>query len=366
MTASTFNILYVDDEEQNLFAFKAAFRRDYTIHTAQNGEDALDIMRQSTIQLVITDQRMPKMTGVELLDTIRQEFPNPIRMILTGYSDVEAIIKSINDGGVFRYVTKPWNKDELKLSIENARQLYELSAQNRDLVFDLQRNVAELQKAVKIFAQYVPEPIVASALTSQEGPLIQGEVREAAVMFCDLRNFTSISEECPPDLVVEVLNSFYSCMTKVINRHDGSVNQFIGDEVYATFGTPVAYANNESNAVFCALEMVKRRDELNAQFCDRLGRSLDIGIGIHAGKVVAGNMGSEERINYAVVGDTVNTCKRIEALTRDLPNAILISDVVHERTKTVIAVQDYGLHAVKGKRDKIQIYQVLGNQAKDG
>jgi class 3 adenylate cyclase len=363
MTASPFNILYVDDEEQNLFAFKAAFRREYTIYTAQQGEDALEIMRQANIQLVITDQRMPKMTGVELLDTIRQEFPNPVRMILTGYSDVEAIIKSINAGQVFRYITKPWNKDELRLSIENARQLYELSAQNRNLVVDLQRNVAELQKTVKIFAKYVPEPIVENALTSQEGPVIQGEVREAAVMFCDLRNFTSISEECPPDLVVEVLNSFYSCMTEVINRHNGSVNQFIGDEVYATFGAPVAYTNNESNAVFCALEMLEGREVLNAQFCDRLGRSLDIGIGIHAGKVVAGNMGSEERINYAVVGDTVNTCKRIESLTHDLPNGILISDVVYERTKDLVVTEDYGLHEVKGKKDKLQIYQVLGKQA---
>lgn len=361
MSGSNFNILYVDDEEQNLFAFKAAFRREYSIYTAQNGEDALKMMRQQHIQLVITDQRMPGMTGVELLNIIRKEFPNPIRIILTGYSDVEAIISAINDGGVLRYITKPWNKEEFRLAIEHARQLYELTEHNHSLVSALQRNVAELQKTVQIFSKYVPQPIVETALSSQDGPIIKGEIREAAVMFCDIRNFTALSEEFPPDLVVEVLNTFYSLMTEVVNQHNGSINQFIGDEIYATFGAPLAGPNNEANAVFCALRMLERRKELSDRFAEVLGRAIDIGIGIHAGKVVAGNMGSEDRIYYAVVGDTVNTCKRIESLTRSAPNSVLVSETVYQRISDLVSVQDWGLHEVKGKKDKIRIYLVEGH-----
>ena len=362
MPNADFNILYVDDEEQNLFSFKAAFRREYRIYTAQTGEEALELMRQQTIQLVITDQRMPKITGVELLEIIRKEFPSPIRMILTGYSDVEAIIRAINDGGVFRYITKPWDKDDFRLSIENARQLYDLGERNRHLVSDLQRNVAELQKTVQIFSKYVPQPIVETALASQEGPVIKGEILEATVMFCDIRNFTGLSEEFSPELVVEVLNTFYSYMTEVINRYNGSVNQFIGDEVYATFGAPIASPSHASNAVFCALEMIKRRHDLSDKFMPQIGRSIDVGIGIHTGNVVAGNMGSSDRINYAVVGDTVNTCKRIESLTRGRPNAVLISDTVYQQVQDLVIASDLEGQAVPGKKEKIRVYEVLSKQ----
>ncbi|MEO0533115.1 MAG: adenylate/guanylate cyclase domain-containing protein [Cyanobacteria bacterium P01_A01_bin.123] len=366
MPNADFSILYVDDEDQNLFSFKAAFRREYRIYTAQTGEAALTLMRQKPIHLVITDQRMPKVTGVELLETIRKEFPRPIRMILTGYSDVEAIIRAINDGGVFRYITKPWDKDDFRLSIENARQLYDLSERNRSLVADLQRNVAELQKTVQIFSKYVPQPIVETALSSQEGPIIKGEILEATVMFCDIRNFTGLSEEFPPELVVEVLNTFYSYMTEVINHYNGSVNQFIGDEIYATFGAPVASPAHQSNAVFCALEMIKKRDELSDQFRGQLGRSIDVGIGIHTGNVVAGNMGSADRINYAVVGDTVNTCKRIESLTRDKPNAVLISAPVYQKVQDLVVTRDLDIQAVRGKKEKVRVYEVLDKREKLG
>ncbi|MEO0489911.1 MAG: adenylate/guanylate cyclase domain-containing protein, partial [Cyanobacteria bacterium J06659_2] len=252
------------------------------------------------------------------------------------------------------------------LSIENARQLYDLSERNRSLVADLQRNVAELQKTVQIFSKYVPQPIVETALSSQEGPIIKGEILEATVMFCDIRNFTGLSEEFPPELVVEVLNTFYSYMTEVINHYNGSVNQFIGDEIYATFGAPVASPAHQSNAVFCALEMIKKRDELSDQFRGQLGRSIDVGIGIHTGNVVAGNMGSADRINYAVVGDTVNTCKRIESLTRDKPNAVLISAPVYQKVQDLVVTRDLDIQAVRGKKEKVRVYEVLDKREKLG
>lgn len=363
MDRGKFSILFVDDEEQNLFAFKAAFRREYNIYTANNGPEAIEYLRSNNIQLVITDQRMPEMTGVELLDTIRKEFPKPIRMILTGYSDVEAVINAINAGGVYRYITKPWDKDEIRMNIENARELYELAERNQLLLKDLQRSVDELQKTVSIFSKYVPKPVVDSALNSQEGPVIQGELLDAAILFCDIRGFTPLSEELPPEKVVLLLNEYYSTMAEVVDRHNGSVNQFIGDEVYATFGAPLAYPNNSQNAVFCALEMLEKREELNKSLQEKFGISIDLGIGINAGKVIAGNMGSIDRINYGVIGDTVNTGKRIEGLTKDKPNSVLISDAVYRQVSTLVSAKNLGEVEVRGKREKIIIHQLLGKIA---
>lgn len=122
---SKFNILYVDDEEVNLRIFKYAFKRDYNVFTALNGEEALTLVRNNTIHLIITDQQMPKMTGVELLKKVMPKNPNAIRMIMTGFSDVGALITAVNEVGIQKYLKKPWEKDVLKetLDLELARHV---------------------------------------------------------------------------------------------------------------------------------------------------------------------------------------------------------------------------------------------------
>lgn len=127
-------ILYLDDEVDNLVAFAAVFRRQYHVHTAQNPEQAMDILRQNEIQVIISDQRMPVISGVEFLSQISQKYPEIIRMILTGYSDMQAIIDAINKGKIYYYVTKPWKYDELKVIIDNAIQTYLLRKKNEQLI----------------------------------------------------------------------------------------------------------------------------------------------------------------------------------------------------------------------------------------
>ncbi len=355
-------ILYVDDEPHNLHAFKAAFRRDYEVLTALGGEEALAMMREKEVQIVIVDQRMPGMTGAELLEKIHHEFPEPVRMVLTGYSDLGAVIKAINDGGVFRYITKPWDKDEFKMSIENARQVYMLRQRNKRLVSDLQLKVEELEKALKRFAQYVPESVVAEVLRVSEDNFLKGERQNTTVLFCDIRNFTPLSEAFPPEEVVAFLNDFYATLTDVVNRHDGSVIQFVGDEIFAAFGTPIAHPHNEKNAVYCALEMLEKCRQLSDAYQQKFGRHITVGIGINAGEVIAGNMGSQARVNYAVIGDTVNTAKRIETLTKDLENMILINACVYERVAHLIEASPWEPILVKGKKDPIQVYELKGRK----
>ena len=359
MDKPPFSILFVDDESENLFAFKAAFRREYDVYTANKGVDALNMLKDLNVQLIISDQRMPEMTGVEFLEKVRKEFPDPIRIILTGFSDVEAVIKAINEGEVFRYITKPWDKKELRISIENAREIYDLRERNRLLLQDLQRNIEELQKTVRIFSKYVPEPVVESALKSQEGSMIKGEVREAAVLFCDIRGFTTITERLHPEEVVAFLNDFYSTMTEVVIRHNGSVNQFVGDEIFATFGAPLAYPNNAENALFCAIDMLKKREELNQRYEVKFQQSVDIGIGINYGNVVAGNMGSDARMNYSVIGDTVNTAKRIESMTKGEVNTILVSESLFLKTQGLVEAKPVGPVNLKGKKDAMNLYQII-------
>lgn len=117
-------VLYVDDEENNLFSFKAVFRIKYQVYTAISGDEALKILAEKPIQIIITDQRMPAMTGVEFLEKVIPLYPDPIRLLLTGYADMNAVVDAINKGKIFHYLSKPWNEEELDMTIDRAYQAY--------------------------------------------------------------------------------------------------------------------------------------------------------------------------------------------------------------------------------------------------
>ncbi|WP_410221223.1 response regulator [Pedobacter sp.] len=127
------NILYVDDEPHNLSAFMATFRRMYKVFTAESAEEGKKILETEDIQVIISDQRMPKTTGVEFLASILEVHPDPIRMILTGYTDIDAVIDAINKGEVYRYIQKPWILEDLKINIDKAIEIYNLRKENKEL-----------------------------------------------------------------------------------------------------------------------------------------------------------------------------------------------------------------------------------------
>ncbi|UCS95571.1 response regulator [Echinicola marina] len=140
MTDSTkekIRILYVDDEENNLQAFKATFRREYKVYLAISADEGRDILKSKEIDLIITDQRMPEETGVEFLESIIPDYPEPIRILLTGYTDIQAVIDAINKGQVYHYLTKPWEEDYMKTVIKNAYEVFSLRKENKKLTDDL-------------------------------------------------------------------------------------------------------------------------------------------------------------------------------------------------------------------------------------
>jgi response regulator RpfG family c-di-GMP phosphodiesterase len=124
MPSDKISILYVDDEENNLFSFKATFRIKYQVHTAISGDEALKILDAKPVQIIITDQRMPEMTGIEFLEKVLEKYPDPIRILLTGYADMGAVVDAVNKGKIFHYLAKPWNEEELDLTINRGFEKY--------------------------------------------------------------------------------------------------------------------------------------------------------------------------------------------------------------------------------------------------
>jgi response regulator RpfG family c-di-GMP phosphodiesterase len=128
------NILYIDDEVNNLVTFKANFRTHYKIYTGESAQEGRKILNEVKIHIIITDQRMPNETGVEFLESIIKDYPDPIRILLTGYADISTVIEAINKGQVYRYIMKPFNELEMKIILDNALEVYFLREENKELL----------------------------------------------------------------------------------------------------------------------------------------------------------------------------------------------------------------------------------------
>ncbi|ANH83673.1 two-component system response regulator [Niabella ginsenosidivorans] len=144
-TLQYYNVLYVDDEIHNLNSFKACFRRDFKVFTATNVAEGLKILNEQEIHLIITDQRMPETTGIEFLESIIKDHPEPVRMLLTGYADIAAVIDAINKGQVFKYIQKPWQEDQLRQTILEGLELYTLNKTKKEIAEKLEENNRQME-----------------------------------------------------------------------------------------------------------------------------------------------------------------------------------------------------------------------------
>ena len=254
--------------------------------------------------------------------------------------------------------------EQAAMAIQKVR-MYDAEHQRRNQLVEINEALSTLyrqqQETLNLFMKFVPESVVQKALRDKPESIFDGELLHIAVLFCDIRDFTSVSEKLSPAQVVKLLNTYYQSMNHVIREHEGVVNQFVGDEIFVTFGAPISIPQCEEKAVYCALGMIQQLKLLNTELMECLQVEINVGIGINFGPVIAGNLGSEDKIEYSVTGDTVNTGKRIESLTKDKPNTILISESIHEKVKGTFTFEAWEPINVKGKTEKVAVYEVKSN-----
>jgi adenylate cyclase len=198
------------------------------------------------------------------------------------------------------------------------------------------------------FAGQVSPAVMREMLGGRLSPGVSGQLAEVCVLFSDVRDFTTLSEHMPPEVVTAVLQRYFDRMVAPVHRHEGTVDKFIGDGMMVLFGAPRKSADPCGNAVKCALAMMEELDRLNLEFQREGLPVLTIGIGINFGTVTVGNIGSSERHNYSAIGDAVNVAARVEGLTKDLGRKIVITEAVVSRIGEQFHFDPLGSHKVKG------------------
>jgi len=215
-------------------------------------------------------------------------------------------------------------------------------------IFDAIEAVLERLRMQGHFAGQVSPAVMKEMLGGGLSPGVSGQLADVCVLFSDVRDFTTLSENMPPQVVTTVLQRYFDRMVHAVHRYEGTVDKFIGDGLMVLFGAPRKSVDPCGDAVQCALAMMAELDQLNTDFARDGLPTLTIGIGINYGTVTVGNIGSSERHNYSAIGDAVNVAARVEGLTKDLGRKIIITEAVVSRIGDRFRFDPLGSHKVKG------------------
>jgi adenylate cyclase len=211
------------------------------------------------------------------------------------------------------------------------------------------------QKIRSMFQSYVPQHVIDSVIRNPEQALV-GDNRVLALLFSDIRSFTTISETMRPDELVEWLNRYFEPMVDAIMKRNGIVDKYIGDAIMAFWGTPVKRDDDALQSVLAAVDMISGLESFNARLREAGKKEWHIGVGINYGIVTVGNMGTERKMNYTVIGDMVNLASRLEGLTKKYHEPVLISESVHMKVKDKVPCRLVDNVEVKGKTEGVKIF----------
>jgi adenylate cyclase len=220
-------------------------------------------------------------------------------------------------------------------------------------------DITREQRLMSTLCRYVTRQVAEQVMKDRDRLKLGGNRSMVTILFTDIRDFTTISERCTAEEVVSMLNSYFSHMIEPIFSHNGTLDKFIGDAIMAVFGVPMALENDAENAVFAALDMRRALRKFNAERAAQGLTPIDNGIGITKGEVISGNVGSEQRMDYTVIGDAVNTASRLEGLTKNYDCKILVNEEVYLLVKDKVPCKDLGFTHVKGKAGDVHVYGVL-------
>jgi adenylate cyclase len=369
-------VLLVDDEPRVLDSLEALLGMDHRVLRAGDPDTALHLLATEPVAVVVSDQRMPGMLGTELLARGRDVAPDAVRILLTAFSDPDAMLESINTAGIYHFVLKPWDPAELRLLNARAVERHRLVRERELLVRDLGTRNRELEDALASLRvaqadvareaalraqiqRYVSPRLVDSALA--EGSLLAspGTWRPATVLFADIRGFTRLIESTPAPVTIRLLDEYFAAMIDIVFEHQGTVEQLIGDEIVALFGLTESEPDAAARAVFAALDMIEGERAQAARGTAADLPTFDIGVGISSGRVMAGTIGSDRRRELIVVGRPMIAAARIQRMTRLFDAHIIAGEETFAQVRGLVRHRELGTPRLKGIKQRAALYEIL-------
>jgi adenylate cyclase len=343
-------ILVVDDEVDLEVLIKQKFRRqirekEFDFVFAMNGAEALAKLRlQEDIDIVLSDINMPVMDGLTLLSKIPEVSPLIKTVIISAYGDMENIRSAMNKGA-YDFICKPVNFDDLETTIlKTIKQVIQM------------RETVKAIKENNILRMYVDETVLKYMNRAEfEKSLILSDTVEATVVFIDICQFTAITENEKPDIVVTMLNRYFDVMVKEILAQDGFVDKFIGDAVMAVFRGDF----HLDKALDACLAVRKQIEGLSGEK-DNAAFSPKVSIGINSGEMISGNIGSASlrRFDFTVIGDAVNLAQSLQSAAGE--GQILITESSYQQVNESFNCRKVGEISLKNKKNPVTVYEVLG------
>jgi adenylate cyclase len=334
-------LLIVDDNKVNrLLLARTIELQGHRTVAAENGRVALELLHREAFDLLLLDIEMPEMDGFQVLEQLKADLKlRDLPVIVTSSVEgVQNVVRCI-ELGAEDYLPKPVNPVLLKARIQASLEKKRLRDQQKELVRRFATGAVADDLALSGFA-------------------LGGRHVQATVMFSDIRGFTALVEQQPPDETIELLNTYYTLMFDAISGQGGVVNQMIGDGLMAIFGAPLALAGHEAAAVRAALDMLEMVELFNAERAAVGKPPIAIGIGIASGEVVAGYTGTQSRATYTCIGDTVNLAARLESHTKSAACPVLVDPAVCAGLGDAFEVRSLGPVALKGKARQTEVFAV--------
>jgi class 3 adenylate cyclase len=334
-------ILIVDDNRVNrLLLARAVEDQGYAPVFAENGLQALEMMRTGRPDVVLLDVVMPEMDGYAVLVKMQEDVhlrSIPV-IVVSSVDEVESAVKCI-ELGAEDYLNKPINPVLLHARIRSSIEKKRFRDWQRELI-----------------GKFATEEVAEQLLTS--GFSLSGTSVQATALFCDIRSFTTIAEALPPEATIELLNDYYTLMMDAIMGAHGNVNQLVGDGMLAIFGAPAPLPDRAQHAVEAAVQMVQLMRQYSRERHGDAPLPVQIGVGIASGGMIAGFTGTQRRAIYTCVGDTVNLASRLESYTKEAGQPIIIDEDTRRGLSSDTPALDLGEVPIRGKKQPVHVYAV--------
>jgi class 3 adenylate cyclase len=350
-------ILIVDDQPDTRDILCRYLSQDnHEVLEASSGDEMLSTLDHQLVDLIVLDLILPEMDGFELLQQLkaRAEWRAIPVIVVSGINDKERVIRCI-EAGAEDYLFKPFNRVLLQARINAGVERKRWHDREESYRKELERNQRFIRS---VFGRYLSSEIVDTLLEHPDGLDLGGVQRKVTVLMADIRGFTTICEQLPPDRIVPLLNYYLGSMADIIMEHNGTVDEFIGDAILAIFGAPISRADDSDRAIQCALAMQAAMDDVNTYNRSEGLPEIEMGISLNTGLVVAGNIGSDKRAKYGVVGHAVNQTARIEEVCP--ANKILLSDATVQDSRANLNLAEGQTIQAKGILQAITFHELKG------